>query len=411
MTRLIADLPDFWHIVGKNSADKNFPEEWSDLFAHPEWRVLRNGDAGIVLFRNRDLIEVASNSAVGGTPTELSLQRLLNRVYSASLQRLTRNLVFVNNPPSHAAIRQVFAAPLMPKTVASFASLARDLVDQLIEEHIGAGPIDFFSRVSARLTARFWGALLGLTQEAVNSVPEHMRSLAPVLQISKTPEEIAALDGATARYLDLVSGAIDGSLERGATPLLQSMVALLAQVSDEAKPDPIGVIIAANLFDAFHTAAVGNSNVIFELLRSPSALAAVRTDPSLVSNAVAEGLRLSPSFILTDRCALTDLELLGVSVPSGTSIGMLWAAGNRDPAAFENPDSYQLLRTNRRETTFGGGTRICPGRFAARMLAQVTLDAVLSPHVRVELSGEPPAWISNSVGRQLSHYPVVLTRV
>jgi len=73
---------------------------------------------------------------------------------------------------------------------------------------------------------------------------------------------------------------------------------------------------------------------------------------------------------------------------------MLWAAGNRDPDAFERPNSFDLFRRNQADTTFGGGVHICPGRYVVRMLAQVVLETVFAPDVWIELVGDRPTWMA-----------------
>ncbi len=94
---------------------------------------------------------------------------------------------------------------------------------------------------------------------------------------------------------------------------------------------------------------------------NPDALAQVRADRSLCANAVFEGLRLDPPLTLSQRFALEDFEFDGVLVRKGMQVAMLWGAGNRDPEAFPEPDRYDLTRSPRGATTFGGGVRMCMG--------------------------------------------------
>jgi cytochrome P450 len=136
----------------------------------------------------------------------------------------------------------------------------------------------------------------------------------------------------------------------------------------------------------------------------------VRTDVRLAANAVAEGLRLWPPIMALERYALEDFEFADTVIPQGTVIAMLWAAGNRDPDVYEQPNHYDLLRKPRTETTFGGGIHICAGRYVARMLAQVMLETVLAPDIRIELTGPRPAWLASTALNQLDQMRVSIRR-
>lgn len=169
-------------------------------------------------------------------------------------------------------------------------------------------------------------------------------------------------------------------------------------------------MVAANVFDGIHTAATAASNALYQLLRSPQALAEVRADWSLLPNALAEGLRTWAPVIYSTRYALEDFQFAGTEIPQGQVIDMLWAAGNRDPDVFDNPSHYDIYRKARAETTFGGGIHICPGRYVVRMLSQTVLEAVLAPGVRVTLTGGAPQWIPGALARQLQFMKVTIRR-
>jgi cytochrome P450 len=172
----------------------------------------------------------------------------------------------------------------------------------------------------------------------------------------------------------------------------------------------LSVMIAANLFDGFHATAVAGANVVYQLLRNPESLTQAKADPRLASEVVAEGLRLSPPLTMTERWALHDLEFAHISISRGMAIGMLWAAGNPDPAIYDDPNRYELVRKRRIETTFGGGAHICPGRHVSRMLLQTTLERLLLPDISMELAAEPIAWWKRFSVRQLSRLPLVMSR-
>jgi cytochrome P450 len=90
---------------------------------------------------------------------------------------------------------------------------------------------------------------------------------------------------------------------------------------------------------------------------------------------------------------------------------MLWAAANRDPAAFESPNCYDLQRNPRTPLTFGGGIHICPGRYVGSMLVSAALQGLINPRVEIALSGDEPRWQSRSFMRMTDRMTVTIRRV
>ena len=68
----------------------------------------------------------------------------------------------------------------------------------------------------------------------------------------------------------------------------------------------------------------------------------------------------------------------------------MWAAANRDPAMFEDPEELDLFRPNaKKHMAFGVGMHRCLGSHYAKMMFQVMLTQVLERLPDFELAGEP----------------------
>ena len=85
---------------------------------------------------------------------------------------------------------------------------------------------------------------------------------------------------------------------------------------------------------------------------------------------------------------------------------MLWAAGNHDPAVFDQPAEFRLDRDLRGVTTFGGGAHICVGRIVATMLVRVLLEELHAQDIRLTLAGDDYPWIGNHLMCQMRHMPL-----
>lgn len=415
----IADLPDISEIAPGYST-VGYPEEFSELFANPRLRLLRAGRARVVVFRNEDVRSMAANPYAGNMPFETLMRRsFIEGAQDSQIgidsrpgtRRFLVDQIFTANPPRHGPMRQILSKPILPKSVERLAASAAPIVEDLIDGVAGAGEVDFASAFAEPLAGRFWEQAYGMTPGERARVLAAVRAMTPLFFISRTTDEIAALDAAIAEYMDALAAAVDRSIQAGGSALLQSMKTQFDALEIESRPRNFGDWVATNVIDGFHTAAVACVNVMYCLLRAPDALTAARNDAALLPGALAEGLRMLAPVMVSNRFALEDFEYAHTKIPAGTAIAMIWAAANRDPAVFENPNSYDLHRSPRTPLTFGGGIHVCPGRYVGSMLVSAALQGLINPRVEIELSGEGPSWQSRSFMRMTERMTVTIRRV
>src|SRR5207247_2081904 len=73
------------------------------------------------------------------------------------------------------------------------------------------------------------------------------------------------------------------------------------------------------------------ANGTLTLLRYPDQLARLREHPDRIPLVVEELLRYEPPVQFTVRFALADIDVAGATIPQGSGMRLMLAAGNRDP--------------------------------------------------------------------------------
>jgi cytochrome P450 len=128
------------------------------------------------------------------------------------------------------------------------------------------------------------------------------------------------------------------------------------------------------------------------LLERPHVLDLVRQDPQLLRNAIDESVRWMPTNPMFSRFVMADVDFHGAQLPEGAVLHLALGAGSRDPARWEHPDEFDVLRTAKPSLGFGGGPHICMGMHLARAEMRIGIGALLDrlPNLRLDRGAEPP---------------------
>ena len=416
-------ISDYGFTGGRDS----LKEFCRNVFAKPEPRFLRNDDNDLVVFRYADLRALNAIHAVANVPPSgwypgLTLEEASSALPAdgkwpprLAISTILSNQFFTMNPPIHGPVRKILVSQLGPKQIAQLEGLARETISGLIDELPGEGVIDFIADFCEKLTARFFGTLLGMTDEEKVAIVESVRDMTPLFQLNATSEDLDLLDVGAGNWRTLMETATLRTLRSGKSEMLNTMAEALDKIKFEEDIDTIGMVprnlgafVAGNLIDAFHTIAVGACNTIYTLLHHPEALAQIQDSPDLIPRAVVEALRLESPPIFFRRYVLEDVIYDGHLIPKGTYVANFWSAGNHDPEVFPEPEQFSFDRENIGTVTFGGGLHICPGRYAATMLIRMMLEMLNENRIKLKLVDTASEWIG---GHFMSQLKVMKVRV
>lgn len=109
------------------------------------------------------------------------------------------------------------------------------------------------------------------------------------------------------------------------------------------------------------------TNIVWALSRHPEQRSEVLKNATLWPAVFDEAVRwLSPIGMYpreTTRATVLD----GVYLPAGAGLGVVVGAANRDSAAFDAPDQFNVSREKKPHLGFGAGVHLCAGHWAARI--------------------------------------------
>jgi len=138
-------------------------------------------------------------------------------------------------------------------------------------------------------------------------------------------------------------------------------------------------------------------------------LVAANNDDLLWQTASEEVLRYYAPVTMA-RKVIGETEIAGCPVHPGDQMLLTFPAANHDPAAFEDPDQFQIDRAKNRHVAFGLGIHRCVGSNLARLELLIALQEWLRafPNYRLDTSQET-TWANGQI-RGPRNVPVFLNR-
>ncbi len=155
------------------------------------------------------------------------------------------------------------------------------------------------------------------------------------------------------------------------------------------------------LLVAGHDSTVNTiTNCVMTLLRNPGSWDLVRQRPELIPRTIEEVQRLQSAVqFFPSRSATADVEVGGTVIPAGSAVHLIYAAANRDPRRFDNPDRFDPLREDNEHFGWGSGIHTCMGGPLARLEVNLALETFLRRVESPKLVVDPPPYRHNQVFR------------
>ena len=112
-------------------------------------------------------------------------------------------------------------------------------------------------------------------------------------------------------------------------------------------------------------------------------------EPALIASAIEEVLRYESPNQLGNRRTTAPVEIGGVAMPAGSGLTLCIGAANRDPAAFDDPERFDVARKPNRHLAFASGPHQCTGMNVARLEGRIAIARFLARFPRYRLEGAP----------------------
>ncbi len=303
--------------------------------------------------------------------------------------------------PKHARLRRIVSAAFNPRRIKAIEDSIEEVATRVIDRAAASGGGDFVTEFAAPLPLEIICDMMGVPPSEYDTVfrcsnvilsagdPEYIpEGDDPVMAFLNAGQELVDIMNELSAYradnptddltTALISSNIDG--ESLTHPELASFFVLLLTAGNETTRNSI-------------------THGLYALTQHPDQRAIWAADPAgVAATGVDEIVRWASPVIWMRRTVTEDTVLSGEELHPGDKVLLMYSSANRDEAAFEDPDRFDVLRSPNPHVGFGAaGPHFCLGAHLARREIDVMFRQLFARLPDIESVGEPDRLRSNFI--------------
>ncbi len=290
-------------------------------------------------------------------------------------QSADRSMINMDDP-AHQQQRNLVSRRFNPGGVRGHEDHVREIVTEILDPVVELGECEVVEAIASRLPAIMIGDLLGY--------PRDMWEL-----LRHWSERTMTLGG-----LNMVDGPPYVS-HPDVVPVMVDFFAQTTEVIEARRQEPQDDLLSLWIAQGWENGQVleealllldGGAEttrtvigtMIRDLALQPDQRRLLAERPELLATtAVEEFIRWVSPILNMRRTVTEEHELHGQTLREGDQVVLMYAAANRDPRAFTDPDRLDVTRPDNRHVAFGFGTHFCLGAWLARLELRVMFEELL----------------------------------
>jgi cytochrome P450 family 144 len=304
------------------------------------------------------------------------------------------------DPPVHTTHRRAVFPELVARRMRTLEDDIRALSESAVKQAVSDDRFDFMATIGNVVPITVMARLIGFRDINPMQLLEAAFDSTTMVGGTMSMDELNTLivrSGAIEAWIaDQIAGTADGDDDGILLAVRRALDVGTLQMGE-------ATIILHTLLSAggeSTTSLLGNA--VRMLAEDPALQRRLRERPQDLDVFVEEVLRLESPFRQMMRSVPHDTTLGGVDIGSGSTVLLMFAAGNRDPAQFDRPDQIDLARDSpKRHLAFGHGIHFCVGAALARIEARAVLTALLEQTGDFSLDPDhAPLWVDSLLVRR-----------
>lgn len=307
------------------------------------------------------------------------------------------NILEFGNSDRHRWMRNIVANQFVGAGLAAFIPVIEQIAAELIERHQDSREMELLSEISTQFPIRVISNMLGLPRSDEPMFVGWYQDL--IEGLSPKAESVAVGMNARNEMWEYLTPIVADRRKNPRDDLLTRLVEAELD-GQKMSDDEVKGFIALLLAAGGDTTDKAIADMWFHMLYTrPDQFEDVKANPDLWENVFAEMMRFDPVVHAQVRYTTAEVRVGKALLPKGAMVTLYLASGNRDRRKFDNPDTFDIHRTDMHmgpenrsaryrsqlpgHLGFGVGQHFCMGYRMARQ------EAVIASQRLMQLMGNP----------------------
>jgi cytochrome P450 len=378
------------------------PVYWSDSVGG--WLITRYDDVMTTFKHTR---EYSNEGRLGRAAVHLSsTDRERLEVFEQHYQ--TKGLLH-SDPPDHTRLRKQTVSAFTPSRIEALRPRIAEVTESLLDKCAQQGGMEVIGDLASALPVQVLSELMGLPPTDQPLLRRWADQLLGFQGINKPSLELLlAAQTGIVEIREFLTEALDERRKHPRDDLLSALVV------SESEP---GGLTEAEIINTCQTLLVAGhettrsliGNGLGLLLSDRAQWERLVDQPFLVRSAIEEVVRFESPVARQPRLMKRSTSLGTVELREGEVLFQMLNAANRDPAHFDQPDTFRIDRDPNKHVGFGFGAHFCIGAPLARVEGEIALAALVRRFPKLALADPVLHWdTSKANSRLLLSLPVTV---
>jgi len=318
---------------------------------------------------------------------ELAADPSMADYFQTFLANAANAAVLLNaDPPEHRRQRKAVNRAFRPTRLRSMEPMIEKVTSELIDEIINNGESEFVAEFAVGLPMTIIAVALGVETDNLATFKKWSDDLVmPVGNPDPTTDKVRDYLISLSEFNEFFGNLLQLRRQEAQEDIISDVAN--AEVNDEMLNEAEMLSMLQQFLVAGNeTTTKLLTNLMHHLAVEDGLEEQLRNDPSLIDNFIEEGLRFEAPVGGLFRMAKEDTTVGNTQLSEGDHIWLIFAAANRDPQMFSEPDTFSVDRENARDhLAFGHGEHFCIGAMLARLEARIAIEQILERMENIRL--------------------------
>ena len=318
---------------------------------------------------------------------ELAADPSMADYFQTFLANAANAAVLLNaDPPEHRRQRKAVNRAFRPTRLRSMEPMIEKVTSELIDEIINNGESEFVAEFAVGLPMTIIAVALGVETDNLATFKKWSDDLVmPVGNPDPTTDKVRDYLISLSEFNEFFGNLLQLRRQEAQEDIISDVAN--AEVNDEMLNEAEMLSMLQQFLVAGNeTTTKLLTNLMHHLAVEDGLEEQLRNDPTLIDNFIEEGLRFEAPVGGLFRMAKEDTTVGNTQLCEGDHIWLIFAAANRDPQMFSEPDTFSVDRENARDhLAFGHGEHFCIGAMLARLEARIAVEQLLERMENIRL--------------------------